>query len=82
MIVLFGMYVISSIKVYWKENFKGFLPAAGAACFAAFCGYVVAGFMNDSNVSVSPVFWVMFGLGVGINMVLEKEREKKAAERD
>lgn len=77
MLVLFGMYVISSIKVYWKEDFKSFLPIAGAACFAAFCGYAAAGFMNDSNVSVSPVFWVLLGLGTGINVMLRKE--KKAA---
>lgn len=80
MLVLFGMYVVSSIKVYWKEDFTSYLPVAGVACFAAFCGYIVAGFMNDSNVSVSPVFWVLLGLGIGINLMLRKEKEKKAAE--
>ena len=81
MLVLFGIYVVSSIKVYWKQDFKSFLPVAGVACFAAFCGYTVAGLMNDSNVSVSPVFWVMLGLGIGINLMVgnEKEKEKKLA---
>ncbi len=77
MLVLFGIYVVSSIKVYWKEDFKSFLPVAGAACFAAFCGYASAGLMNDSNVSVSPVFWVLLGLGIGINLVLKKGKEKE-----
>ena len=79
MLVLFGIYVVSSIKVYWKEDFKSFLPVAGAACFLAFCGYASAGLMNDSNVSVSPVFWVLLGLGIGINLVLGKEKEIKVA---
>ena len=80
LLVIFGIYTVSSIKIYWKEEFSGFLPSAGAACFAAFCGYAVAGLANDSVISVAPVFWVLLGLGIGINMALERERkaERKA----
>ena len=80
MLILFGMYVVSSIRVYWKQDFKSFLPVIGAACFAAFCSYAIAGFMNDSNVSVSPVFWVIFGLGTGINLLLRREMVKNQSE--
>lgn len=76
MLVLFGLYAVSSIKVLWKEDFTEFMPAAGLACFAAFCGYAAAGLFNDSNIAVSPVFWVLFGLGAGINIILIKKRYK------
>jgi O-antigen ligase len=83
LLAMFGIYAVSSIKIYWKEDFSGFLPSAGAACFAAFCGYAVAGLANDSVISVTPVFWALLGLGIGINIMLEKERqaEKKAEEK-
>ncbi len=58
-----------------KESVNGvasFLPVAGLACFAAFCGYAAAGVFNDSVVSVAPVFWVLLGLGIGINIRLRK----------
>ena len=71
LLVLFGMYFVSSIKIYLKEEFKTFLPVAGLACFAAFCGYAVAGLFNDSVVSVAPVFWTLLGLGIGINVNLK-----------
>ena len=73
LLTLFGMYFVSSIKIYIKEEFTTFLPIAGLACFAAFCGYSVAGIFNDSVVSVAPVFWVLLGLGIGINVMLKEK---------
>ncbi|HHX59701.1 MAG TPA: O-antigen ligase family protein [Epulopiscium sp.] len=34
--------------------------------FAAICGYLIAGLFNDSVVSVAPVFWILWGLGIGL----------------
>ncbi len=34
--------------------------------FVAICGYLVAGLFNDSVVSVAPVFWILWGLGMGL----------------
>ncbi|HEX2944787.1 MAG TPA: O-antigen ligase family protein [Clostridia bacterium] len=75
LLALFVMYFISSIKLYFKSNSvrTNFFSTAGAACFTAFCGYVVAALANDSVVSVAPVFWVLLGLGIGINVKLAKE---------
>jgi O-antigen ligase len=68
LLAVFGVYFISSIKIYFKQNFNNFLPIAGMACFTAFCGYAVAGMFNDSVVAVAPVFWILLGLGIGINI--------------
>ena len=77
LLTLFALYFISSIKLYMKEvTYKyDFLPVAGVACFAAFCAYAAAAFFNDSVVSVAPVFWILFGLGIGINSKLAKARQ-------
>jgi hypothetical protein len=72
MISLFGIYFVSSLRLYLRQNFTTFLPIAGAACFAAFSGYIVAGLFNDSVVWVAPVFWVLLGTGIGINTTLKK----------
>lgn len=34
--------------------------------FVAICGYLIAGLFNDSVVSVAPVFWILWGLGIGL----------------
>jgi O-antigen ligase len=71
LLALFGIYFVTSVKIYIKEKFESFLPYAGFACFAAFVGYAVAGLANDSVISVAPVFWVLLGLGIGINLRLK-----------
>ncbi len=77
LLTLFALYFISSIKLYMKGvTYKyGFLPVVGVACFASFCAYAVAALFNDSVVSVAPVFWILFGLGIGINSKLAKVRQ-------
>ena len=74
LLALFGIYFVSSIKIYIKEEFTTFFPIAGLACFAAFCAYAATGLFNDSVVSVAPVFWALMGLGIGINAMLLKEK--------
>jgi len=37
------------------------------ALFGGWAGYLVAGLFYDSTVTVAPVFWIVFGLGVAAN---------------
>lgn len=66
-LLLFSVYFIHSIKLYINNKQFDFNISAGIAFFAAFCGYAVAAFFNDSVVSVAPVFWVLLGLGIALN---------------
>ncbi|HBM75914.1 MAG TPA: O-antigen ligase domain-containing protein, partial [Clostridiaceae bacterium] len=68
--VLFIGYFVSSVKAYFNNKFENFYSIAGLAIFTAICGYLGAGFFNDSVVSVAPVFWVLLGLGTAINLKL------------
>lgn len=76
-LVLFIYYFISSIRYYTKNDLHNFKSVAGLAVFVAFCGYIGAAFFNDSVVSVAPVFWVLLGMGISINMSLKKQISQK-----
>lgn len=67
----FAMYFISSVKVYFKNEYKDFYSILGSSIFVAVCGYLGAGLFNDSVVSVAPVFWVLLGMGISINCKLK-----------
>lgn len=71
------IYLISSIKLYFKNSFEDFYSISGLAIFTAICGYLGAGFFNDSVVSVAPVFWVLLGMGISINYKLKHNGDKK-----
>lgn len=75
LLALFGMYFISSIKVYLNRKFDSLVEVGGVGIFAATCGYLIAGLFNDSTISVAPVFWVLLGIGISINMMLSKKEE-------
>lgn len=75
-LVLMGLYIVKSLRIYIKSTYDDFLPQAGVAVFVAIVGYLGAAFFNDSVVSVAPVFWVLLGLGVSINHIISTQGAK------
>lgn len=72
---MFIAYFIRSAKLYIKNDYEDFVSRAGVGIFVAVCGYLGAAFFNDSVVSVAPVFWILFGLGISINYMLEQKKK-------
>lgn len=81
MLVMFGMYLITSVRLYWQNSFEHFYAISGLAILIAIIGYLVAGMFNDSVVSVAPVFWVLFGLGMACNYLYREELRKSQSAR-
>ncbi|WP_407306670.1 polymerase [Desulfosporosinus sp. SB140] len=73
---LFIAYFIRSVKLYIKNDYEDFVSRAGVGVFVAVCGYLGAAFFNDSVVSVAPIFWILLGLGISINFMLEKKNSR------
>lgn len=71
-LIMFIYYFITSIKMYFINDYSNFYSKIGAGIFMAFFGYCVTAVFNDSLVSVAPVFWILFGLGISCNF-----RQKK-----
>ncbi len=79
LIALLGMwiiYIIQSIRIYWNSKFESFQEFAGAGIFLGICGFLVAGVVNDSSVSVMPMFYGLLGTGIAINQMLRKTPNK------
>ena len=73
-VVMIAVYIIHSIRVYWKLNYDNFYVKVGVGILVAVIGYAVAGLFNDSVVSVAPVFWILLGMGISINLKLQKRK--------
>lgn len=72
-----GLYFIQSIRIYWKRELSSFLDFAGAGILLGVVGFLFAGLVNDSSVSVMPLFYTLLGLGVSINLMLQKDSSSK-----
>lgn len=77
-LVFYFMYLIDSIILYLKHNLDTFVSQAGVAVMVGTVSYMVSGISNDSSISVAPIYWVMIGLGIAINVIIKRENEIKA----
>ena len=71
LLALWGMYIVSSLMLYSKVSFTNKEEIIGGACMISVIGYLMAALFNDSVVSVSPLFWLILGIGISINFRLK-----------
>jgi hypothetical protein len=74
LLIIWGIYLSDSFKIYIKSNFTTFTEFIGAATFLSITAYLVAGIFNDSVVSVAPLFWILLGMGIGINRIVKEQQ--------
>lgn len=67
---IFATYFSQSFKLYFKSDYSETYSVFGVSIFVGIVGYLAAAFFNDSVVSVAPIFWVLLGVGVSINLKL------------
>ncbi len=75
-LIFFITYIIWCIKLYWNSTFQDIYTRTGIAVFLAVLGFLISGISNDSSIAVSPIFWVLIGIGIAINYNLSQETHK------
>lgn len=72
------IYIVDSLKLYaCKNNFLEKSQMLGATTCLGVIGYLISGMFNDSVVSVAPVFWIIFGVGVALNFINREKLRKE-----
>ena len=77
LLILWCIYIISSLKLYWNINYDTLDKLVGSACLLGVVGYLVAGIFNDQIVSVAPLFWIVLGIGISTNSRIKKQAEMR-----
>jgi hypothetical protein len=72
LLVIWGIYIISSIRLYSKISYDSLEKFVGSSCLISVIGYLITGIFNDNVVSVAPLFWIIIGIGISINMEIKK----------
>ena len=73
-LAVFVIYLVGSLKTYWKAELSDEMVEFGLALNLGIVGYLIAALMNDSCVALAPVFWVLLGTGFAVNRLV-RERE-------
>jgi hypothetical protein len=66
-LIFYGIYFISSVKIYLSGHFNSYYSKVGVAIFIGTISYMISSISNDSTITVAPVFWVLMGLGIAVN---------------
>ncbi len=66
------IYAISCIMLYWKNECTSYESNIGLGIFIGTVAYMLVGIINDSTVTVAPIFWCLIGTGIGINTHLKR----------
>lgn len=66
-LVFAAWYIIGSIKLYFNSKSDNIYVLSGVSCLIAVIGFLTSSLANDSVVSVSPVFWILLGIGIASN---------------
>ncbi|MBO5352286.1 MAG: O-antigen ligase family protein [Lachnospiraceae bacterium] len=84
-LVFYGMYFVGCCRRYFVKKFTGMEQWIGLAVFLCTVGFMVSGLANDSLIVVTPVFYVLLGMGMMINQKLcplvPKESRKKGGQK-
>lgn len=73
-LVFYIWYFITGIRLYAKASYQDGMEIIGAGLLFATFSYMVISFLNDSTVTVAPIFWIMMGLGTSVNEILKKKK--------
>lgn len=66
-IIFYLCYFIKSLKLYLKGPLNTYTKQIGAAILVSTFGYMFSGLMNDSTITVTPIYWVFLGIGLAMN---------------
>lgn len=76
-LTFYGIYFVTSIRLYFKGIFDSYYSKVGVAIFIGTVAYMVTGLTNDSSITVAPVFWTLMGIGIVINYKVEILKKKE-----
>lgn len=71
-LIIFISYIATSIKIIFTNDRRTVYSTVSLGAFLGNIAYMVTALFNDSLISVSPVFWIMLGMGFAVNFVVIK----------
>ena len=82
-LAFYGMYFVGSCRRYFFRKFEGGEEWLGFVLFLSSVGFMITGLANDSLIVVTPMFYVLLGVGMAVNQRIcpAKKRDKEKNEK-
>lgn len=70
-LAFYFFYMLQSIHIYKHVKLSGIKERVGFGCFIATLSFMISGLFNDSSLQTTPIFIILLGLGMDINLQME-----------
>ena len=80
-LVFYMIYFVQSCKRFCFGKYRTTEEKAGFALFLCTVGFMAAGLANDSLIVVTPVYYLLLGLGMAVNSKLCPKEENTSKEK-
>ena len=79
-LVFYFWYFVIAISTYTRVRKFDLFGLAGTGIFVGSFGYMLTQMINDSSITVAPIFWTMMGVGVALVLKTRKQLKEQIAE--
>lgn len=81
-IAFFLVYAVDAIRLLWRRKPETYTEHMNAGILSGTFGYMVSGIINDSTITMAPIFWCLMGVGLSLNFLLRKQLKKEEKKSD
>jgi len=76
-LVFYIWYFVLAISTYTRIKKLDMFGLAGVGIFCGSFGYMITQIINDSSITVAPIFWTMLGVGIALLMKTRKDLKEQ-----
>ena len=74
---LYIIFIIRAVRLSFSKKYKDLKEDTSFKMLimvtaAATTGYMIVGLINDSTITVAPIYWVLLGVGYALDAVIRK----------
>ncbi len=81
-LVFYVWYFVLGITTYTRIRRFDLFGAVGTGIFVGSFGYMIVQVINDSSITVAPIFWTMMGVGIALLIKTRKDLKVQLAEEN
>ncbi len=79
-LAFYGWYFVLAVVTYFRIKKLDMFGFTGLGILCGSFGYMITQIINDSSITVAPIFWTMMGVGIALLMKTRKDLKAELAE--
>ena len=71
LLAMIAIYSVNALFLFYNKRFESLTDFMALSTFIGIMAYMLAALFNDQIISVAPMFYVLLGIGISLNMMIK-----------